>query len=838
MASLLADPMPVPRRAASLNAGANWGSYPMALPDGYPQHTTVFVSTSSNTVVPTRVRDSLGHEFIKLDDVPWQVDTGTFQRNTLWALLDAPAFPAGGVITVELPPGSSLSAIAVTVDGPVMLTARQHRTGLSTVPSVPTGPLAPVPQLVLAFAGNTYGEHFWASPAQGLGGAVYGNNNAFMGAGYATATDPAGLTVAMTASAVQWGMIAQGLAWVPPFAPVLAGSVSGAANAGPYTMTIVNGYWKGTTALAVTATSGGVRVATVHDSQGNHFAKLAEQPWSDGNNTLALWALQDAPALPPGGGITVVPAAAAIVSAIALTIDGPVTIGRAVQVRDDYQGADTFPSATTGPFDTVPQLIIVSGLNSNYGLAWPQPVTQLSGSGAVPGIGNLTAGYAIVTNPAGLTATMAGWSPRWAVILQPMTRTPLVNLAVLRMAVAGQPYRVALPASGGRQPLTWTTSPLPAGLVLDGDTITGTPAAPGVTTVTVTCTAADGEQATVTRRLRVDPPPAPRDASTPLRGYARSYDRAWTVPVPEVPPTPPPVVVPPPVPPSVSWHGLECSPGHLPDGLTTAIVETVDGWYDSPPLDGNNAERVLSDGSLAGPKTLGARVVVITGAVVGPRDQLTDWRDQLAFRAALREPVELVITDAGMPGGLSAMVRADTDSFRHTFLGGAAAFRWQVTLTCHDPLLYGRDWKEVTLRTSTADDSGRAYPRGRPGLAVPPAASYPWRYGSPDPPGSAAYLVNAGDVPAPVYAVWTGDLAASRLTDDTGSVLLAALAAGVQIGVDLSTLAAEAPGGAQRPEWVLPGSVPLLIPARSTARWHLYSQGSGTVLLAWRDTWA
>ena len=68
------------------------------------------------------------------------------------------------------------------------------------------------------------------------------------------------------------------------------------------------------------------------------------------------------------------------------------------------------------------------------------------------------------------------------------------------------------------------------------------------------------------------------------------------------------------------------------------VVENVTGWLDSPPLNGNDAARVISDGAAWGPKTLGARIVTISGVAMGPRDQLGAFRDQLGARAAPASP--------------------------------------------------------------------------------------------------------------------------------------------------------------------------------------------------------
>lgn len=329
----------------------------------------------------------------------------------------------------------------------------------------------------------------------------------------------------------------------------------------------------------------------------------------------------------------------------------------------------------------------------------------------------------------------------------------------------------------------------------------------------------------------------------PVRRYDLEFDRRYEAdqPPPAGPPGPgqpgyDPQLVP------VTWDGLPLnfSEDHGTDQWMTGVVENVEGWYATPGLNGNNADRSVSDGSIAGPKVISAREVTITGAALGPRARLMEFRDQLAYRAQHRQPRELVIGDRWLGTSLAAMVRADTDSFRHTFIGGPKGFRYEVTLTAHDWRVYEHDWQQVVLTTETAADAGRPYERFymHPRDADPvPDPLNGWAYESPYPPGSAAYLTNAGNAPAPVYAVYEGDLTETRLTDESASVLLAPLGTGVQILLAAETLTAEAPGGAPRAEWVLPGSRPMVIPPRTTARWHLYGQGAGRVTLSWRSAW-
>lgn len=326
------------------------------------------------------------------------------------------------------------------------------------------------------------------------------------------------------------------------------------------------------------------------------------------------------------------------------------------------------------------------------------------------------------------------------------------------------------------------------------------------------------------------------------RVYDRGYDRGYPH-SPPAPPAPPPPgrapadwydgqrLVP------VTWRGLDLDPGHVTEWFT-AVVENVTGWYDSAPLNGNSAERALADGGFYGLKVIEPREVTVTGAAVGPRVDIMGWRDRIAGLCAERQPSELAVTDPWLGLTRTAMVRADSGRLDHVFLGGRRGFRYQFTVTAADPILYGSTWKTARLTTVSAAESGRPYDR----LYAHPRDPHPgtlngWQYGLPHPPQSSALLVNDGDAPAPVFAVWDGDLSASIVTDNTDSVNMAALGAGEQVALDTVTLVAEAPGGANRSGMVQPGSRPMTVPAFSSVLWHLYAVGSGSVTLTWRDAW-
>jgi hypothetical protein len=256
----------------------------------------------------------------------------------------------------------------------------------------------------------------------------------------------------------------------------------------------------------------------------------------------------------------------------------------------------------------------------------------------------------------------------------------------------------------------------------------------------------------------------------------------------------------------VTLAGIELNAGDPGDGVFR-LVTNVDGWYGTPPLNGNDLARNLTDGAIFGTK---AR--------------------QLAALCAGYEPVDLIISenyldDAGDYLELAATVRADSSSLVLAWVA-PNAFTWQAEFTSADARLYDSDWLTETLTTGGGGATGRAYPWQPPRLYA--AADIP----------SAAYLANNGSVDAPAYVTYSGPFnSGSQLTDGTSSIYLGALLAGETVTVETETLTAYAPGGATRASYILAGSQPMMIPAGGTT-WHLYATGSGSVEINWRGAFA
>jgi hypothetical protein len=272
----------------------------------------------------------------------------------------------------------------------------------------------------------------------------------------------------------------------------------------------------------------------------------------------------------------------------------------------------------------------------------------------------------------------------------------------------------------------------------------------------------------------------------------------------------------------VQWDGNDLNVVDDGNGCQR-MVTTLDGWDGAPDVVPGDEDRVLMDGAVLGPKVLKAREVVITGAAIGSRGGLVAYRNLLAQLTVGLSPADLTVTDPYLGGTLTASVRAITGLTQAW--KSNAYFTFQVTVRSGDPRKYEAAWRQATLSLG-GTGPGRAYPRHY---------ATGWAYGGQLP--GQAQLTNAGNAAAPVYALYTGPLSDTRLASGTDFIHIAALQAGEQLTVDTSTLMAYAPGGATRAGYVLPGSVPMLVPPASAPVWSIQGTGTGSVQLNWRSAY-
>jgi hypothetical protein len=143
-----------------------------------------------------------------------------------------------------------------------------------------------------------------------------------------------------------------------------------------------------------------------------------------------------------------------------------------------------------------------------------------------------------------------------------LTKTPpaVVQTGALATATVGAPYSAKLEASGAVAPYRWaiTAGALPAGLRLDGDTITGTPTGAGSASFTVRVAGIDGNEAARQLTLVVDPAPLAVGTRSLATGKAyTAYSQTLTASGGRAPYT---------------W-----SAGNAPAGLTLASDGTLSG---------------------------------------------------------------------------------------------------------------------------------------------------------------------------------------------------------------------------------------------------------------------
>lgn len=94
------------------------------------------------------------------------------------------------------------------------------------------------------------------------------------------------------------------------------------------------------------------------------------------------------------------------------------------------------------------------------------------------------------------------------------TSFPVISTRSLPSRQINTFYSAPLSASGGIAPYSWSTSPLPSGLTLTGNVISGTPTTAGTYSVTVTVTDANGGTSNKVFSLRLTPPPPGSFAKT------------------------------------------------------------------------------------------------------------------------------------------------------------------------------------------------------------------------------------------------------------------------------------------------------------------------------------
>jgi hypothetical protein len=278
----------------------------------------------------------------------------------------------------------------------------------------------------------------------------------------------------------------------------------------------------------------------------------------------------------------------------------------------------------------------------------------------------------------------------------------------------------------------------------------------------------------------------------------------------------------------VTLDGVQINSYEHPSGdvlAATFVVESVEGFYDTPDLDTHDEELVLTDGSLKGSTIIKSREIVITGGVIGDHYTIAGAREILAGFASSRKVLPLEVGDPYLGRTLVSYVHSSA-GLKLRFIN-PTAIRYQLTFRASDPRLYSGGIESSILQLA-APGTGRIYPREYPD----------WNYGAGPIPG-VGDVWNYGNVDAPVVIDYFGPLGETRLVspDSEGVIRVAPLFDGEQLTVYSDTLAAVSPSNSSRASYVLAGSSPMLIPAYLQTQWQILGTGFGYVQLSWRSTW-
>lgn len=172
----------------------------------------------------------------------------------------------------------------------------------------------------------------------------------------------------------------------------------------------------------------------------------------------------------------------------------PATINDTTTVGTSYSSTAITPSGT-GPYTyTLTSGALPAGLTLDNGGA----TAQITGTSTATGTFNFT--YDITDTSTGFVTTLTG-------TIQVNAATLAIGPASLPNGTNGTPYSQTLVPTGGSGPYTCTVTAgaLPAGLTLDGVTVSGTPTSAGSYDFTVTCTDRYGSSATKRYTLVIDP---------------------------------------------------------------------------------------------------------------------------------------------------------------------------------------------------------------------------------------------------------------------------------------------------------------------------------------------
>ena len=306
-----------------------------------------------------------------------------------------------------------------------------------------------------------------------------------------------------------------------------------------------------------------------------------------------------------------------------------------------------------------PAALVITGTLPNGTVGVPYSASISASGGTTPYVcsitGTLPAGLTLTGCTVSGTPTTAGSSPivvkvtdagspaqsasqNETIVINPV---PLTITGSLPNGTVGSSYSATITASGGTQPYSCSiTGTLPAGLILTGCTISGTPTTAGSTTVSVTVTDSGNPQQTASQTETIVINPAPLSLTTSnLPSGTVGIPYSATIGVTG----------------GTSPYSCVLTSGTLPDGLSITGC-TVSG---TPTTAGTSTVTVkVTDSESPTQSTTGPETIVINPAALTLTNTLPDGTVGVSYSATIgagggTTPYSCSISSGTLPAGLT-----------------------------------------------------------------------------------------------------------------------------------------------------------------------------------------
>jgi hypothetical protein len=264
---------------------------------------------------------------------------------------------------------------------------------------------------------------------------------------------------------------------------------------------------------------------------------------------------------------------------------------------------------------------------------------------------------------------------------------------------------------------------------------------------------------------------------------------------------------------------------------TLWVLETVDGWDDTPGVRLDLPNRPGADGAFDAPGRYDAREITLTGVAIA-RDRTSMQRAKRKLTGLASDLVKGSTLLALLPDGSFQTYVKRSDTWNIAALGDLA-FRYQMVLVAPDPTIYsGGDINTVVTQLSSVN----------PGTGGPWRFSMRFNYGFTGSIGGQGAIQVTNDGNAPTWPTFKVQGPGTNLTiadPNTGSTLtLSQLAATDFVVLDSKNRQVLYMGNTPRRDMLAAGSQWFSIPPGTTVlRFYAATFTSATVTTTWRSAW-